>query len=173
MVKLLTLKETKELLGVCTKTIQRWDKEGKIRCVRTPGNRRRVPESEILRILGEIEPLPTPKLEIKPAEKPKPPVVERPTPVPEVKKPKKAVLPSELPRHAILDALAPAGLTQRTVFGDLLSAALVLRTFTSKDLTSRARCPEAITKTFCERMSARGYLTSKNGSFELRVRVVR
>jgi excisionase family DNA binding protein len=173
MVKLLTLKETKKLLGVCTKTIQRWDKEGKIRCVRTPGNRRRVPESEILRIIGKIGPLTTPKSEIEPAEKPKTPIVERPTPVPVVKKPKKAVLPSELPRHAILDALAPAGLAQRTAFGDLLSAALVLRTFTSKDLTSRARCPEAITKTFCERMSARGYLTSKNGSFELRVRVVR
>ncbi len=80
---------------------------------------------------------------------------------------------AEVPRHAILDALAPAGLAQRTVFGDLLSAAVVLRTFTSEDLTSRARCPEAVTKTFCERMSARGYLTSKNGTFELHVRVAR
>lgn len=173
MVKLLTLKEAKELLGVCTKTIQRWDKEGKIRCVRTPGNRRRVPESEILRILGEIEPLPTPKPEIKPSEKPETPVVERPTPVSKAKKPKKAVFPSELPRHAILDALTPAGLAQRTVFGGLLSAAIVLKAFTPEDLTSRARCPEAITKTFCERMSARGYLTSKNGTFELQVGVAR
>ena len=80
---------------------------------------------------------------------------------------------AEAPRHAILDVLAPAGLTQRTVFGDLLSAAIVLKTFTPKDLASRARCPEALTKTFCERMSARGYLTSKNGSFELQVRVAR
>ncbi|NAY89238.1 MAG: IS607 family transposase [Desulfurococcales archaeon] len=52
MEKLYTLKEAKKLLGVTTKTIQRWDKEGKIRVVRTVGGRRRIPESEIKRILG-------------------------------------------------------------------------------------------------------------------------
>jgi len=52
MEKLYTLKEAKMLLGVTTKTIQRWDKEGKIRVVRTIGGRRRIPESEIKRILG-------------------------------------------------------------------------------------------------------------------------
>ncbi|MEM2306584.1 MAG: IS607 family transposase [Candidatus Bathyarchaeia archaeon] len=52
MEKLYTLKEAKRLLGVTTRTIQRWDKEGKIRVVRTVGGRRRVPESEIKRILG-------------------------------------------------------------------------------------------------------------------------
>jgi putative resolvase len=52
MEKLYTLKEVKKLLGVTTKTIQRWDKEGKIRVVRTIGGRRRIPESEIKRILG-------------------------------------------------------------------------------------------------------------------------
>ncbi|MEM2479870.1 MAG: helix-turn-helix domain-containing protein, partial [Candidatus Bathyarchaeia archaeon] len=44
MEKLYTLKEAKRLLGVTTRTIQRWDKEGKIRVVRTVGGRRRVPE---------------------------------------------------------------------------------------------------------------------------------
>jgi len=52
MERLYTLKEAKKLLGVTTKTIQRWDKEGKIRVVRTIGGRRRIPESEIKRILG-------------------------------------------------------------------------------------------------------------------------
>jgi putative resolvase len=52
MEKLYTLKEAKKLLGITTKTIQRWDKEGKIRVVRTIGGRRRIPESEIKRILG-------------------------------------------------------------------------------------------------------------------------
>jgi putative resolvase len=52
MEKLYTLKEAKKLLGVTTKTIQRWDREGKIRVVRTVGGRRRIPESEIKRILG-------------------------------------------------------------------------------------------------------------------------
>lgn len=52
MEKLYTLKEAKKLLGVTTRTIQRWDKEGKIRVIRTIGGRRRIPESEIKRILG-------------------------------------------------------------------------------------------------------------------------
>ena len=41
------------MLGVQTKAIQRWDNEGLIRVVRTPGGRRRIPGSEILRIQGE------------------------------------------------------------------------------------------------------------------------
>ncbi|NHV60290.1 MAG: IS607 family transposase [Candidatus Verstraetearchaeota archaeon] len=55
MEKLYTLKEAKKLLGITTKTIQRWDKEGKIRVVRTIGGRRRIPESEIKRVLGVKE----------------------------------------------------------------------------------------------------------------------
>jgi len=50
--RLYTLKEAKRLLGVTTWTIQQWDRQGKIKCVRTVGGRRRVPESEIKRILG-------------------------------------------------------------------------------------------------------------------------
>jgi len=46
------MKEASKLLGVHVRTIQRWDKQGKIRCVRTVGGKRRVPESEIKRILG-------------------------------------------------------------------------------------------------------------------------
>ena len=52
MKRLYTMKEASKLLGVTIRTIQRWDKEGKIRCVRTVGGKRRVPESEIKRILG-------------------------------------------------------------------------------------------------------------------------
>ncbi len=52
MEKLYTLKEAKKLLGVTTRTIQRWDRDGKIKVVRTVGGRRRIPESEIKRILG-------------------------------------------------------------------------------------------------------------------------
>jgi putative resolvase len=55
MEKLYTLKEAKRLLGVTTKTIQRWDREGRIGVVRTIGGRRRIPESEIKRILGVKE----------------------------------------------------------------------------------------------------------------------
>jgi putative resolvase len=56
--RLLTIKEARRLLGVSTKTIQRWDKAGLIRCVRTPGGRRRIPLSEVLRIMGEMRPRP-------------------------------------------------------------------------------------------------------------------
>ena len=52
MERLYTLKEAKKLLGVTTRTIQRWDKDGKIRVFRTVGGRRRIPESEVKRILG-------------------------------------------------------------------------------------------------------------------------
>ena len=52
MEKLYTMKDASKLLGVHVKTIQRWDREGKIKCVRTVGGKRRVPESEIKRILG-------------------------------------------------------------------------------------------------------------------------
>ena len=52
MEKLYSMKEVPEMLGVGVRTVQRWDKEGKIHCVRTVGDKRRVPESEIKRILG-------------------------------------------------------------------------------------------------------------------------
>ena len=51
--KLYTVKQASEILGVHPKTIQKWDREGKIKVVRTPGGRRRIPESEIKRLLGE------------------------------------------------------------------------------------------------------------------------
>ena len=46
------MREACELLGVHIKTLQRWDREGKIKCIRTLGGKRRIPESEIKRILG-------------------------------------------------------------------------------------------------------------------------
>jgi putative resolvase len=51
--RLYNLKEACLLLGLHPRTIQKWDKQGKIRVVRTPGGRRRIPESEIRRLQGE------------------------------------------------------------------------------------------------------------------------
>jgi len=48
----LSLRKASRILGVSVRTIQRWDRAGLIRCVRTPGGRRRIPQSEIDRILG-------------------------------------------------------------------------------------------------------------------------
>lgn len=52
MQKLYSLKEVRKILGVSRDTLQRWDREGRLKCIRMPSGRRRIPESEILRILG-------------------------------------------------------------------------------------------------------------------------
>ncbi len=52
MEKHYTLSEAAEILGVHPHTIRKWEWAGKIKCVRTPGGRRRIPESELKRILG-------------------------------------------------------------------------------------------------------------------------
>jgi putative resolvase len=51
--RLYTLKEACLLLGLHPRTIQKWDKQGKVRVIRTLGGRRRIPESEIRRLQGE------------------------------------------------------------------------------------------------------------------------
>ena len=51
--ELYRIKEASEILGVHPKTLQRWAREGKIRVVKTIGCIRRIPESEIRRLLGE------------------------------------------------------------------------------------------------------------------------
>ena len=48
----LTPAQAAKRLSVTTHTLRVWDKEGKITTVRTPGNQRRIPESEINRILN-------------------------------------------------------------------------------------------------------------------------
>ena len=46
--------EAAQKLGVTVKTIHRWDAAGKIRTIRTVGNQRRIPVSEINRLLGDL-----------------------------------------------------------------------------------------------------------------------
>ena len=48
-------KEAGKMLGVTTHTIQVWDRQGKIRCVRLPTGRRRIQESEIKRLMNTAE----------------------------------------------------------------------------------------------------------------------
>ncbi len=52
MEKLLRLSEACRRLGIHPNTLRKWEKQGKIRVVRTPGGRRRIPESEVERLLG-------------------------------------------------------------------------------------------------------------------------
>lgn len=86
---------------------------------------------------------------------------------------KQVPIRGEIPRNRVLDDLAPAGIAQRTAFGDLLSASVVLKNFSLGELSVRARCPDSIARVFCERMGRRGYLLEKDGRYELRITVVR
>ena len=48
-----SLKEASAMLGVTVRTIQNWSDRGKVRCIALPGSSwRRVPESEMRRLLG-------------------------------------------------------------------------------------------------------------------------
>lgn len=51
--ELLKPAEAARRLGVEVQTIRAWDRAGKIKTIRTVGNQRRIPMSEIKRILGE------------------------------------------------------------------------------------------------------------------------
>ena len=52
MVKHLTIAQAAGILNVTVQTVRAWDKAGKIKTFRTPGNQRRIPQSEIERLLG-------------------------------------------------------------------------------------------------------------------------
>jgi excisionase family DNA binding protein len=257
--KLYKMREASAILRVHPNTIRRWDREGKIKVVRTKRGHRRVPESEIDRIVhqttaaiaqppsqaasrdeglaaflnfvfsyhrddwdlvrravivrdnytcqecggremitvhhkdgtsrNEPENLITlcqkchakihqqtvsqQKEQEKEATKAPPPKIGEKTTIietPPAPAPQEAV---KVPRVTILNALEPVGLAQRAAFGDLLSAAVVLKRFSSKDLTARARCPESIANLFCERMKSLGHILDKNGIFELQIEVTR
>lgn len=49
----LSLSKAADLLGVSKKTLRNWDEQGKLRTARTPGNHRRIPVTEITRLLQE------------------------------------------------------------------------------------------------------------------------
>ena len=45
--------EAAEILGVRVETVRRWERDGKIAASRTPGGQRRIPASEVARLLTE------------------------------------------------------------------------------------------------------------------------
>lgn len=53
MEKLLTSHQVAKLLNVWPETLRRWEKEGKLKPLRTPGGHRRYKESQIKELLGE------------------------------------------------------------------------------------------------------------------------
>ncbi len=257
--RLYTMREACSLLRVHPNTLRRWDREGKVRVVRPERGQRRIPESEITRLLTK-SPISPPSPKVSPPQEdisrqehlssflsyvftyhrddwelvksailirdgytcskcggkellgvhhkdgtsrndpenlvtlchkchqeihksisePKVHKIEPKSPKKPSEKPKTETKPDkvpsgeeELPRHTILDELTPAGLAQRTAFGDLLSTAIALRNFSLKEISARSRGPVPIAKLFCERMGGRGYIQDKEGRYELRVKVAR
>jgi len=61
MEKHYSLSSAAELLGVTTQTLRNWDNSGKINVIRTPGNQRRIPESEIVRLCSKTSGVATEK----------------------------------------------------------------------------------------------------------------
>lgn len=55
MERIYSPKEAGKMLGITTHTLQVWDRQGRIRCVRLPTGRRRIPESEIRRLMNVAE----------------------------------------------------------------------------------------------------------------------
>jgi len=51
MKRLLTMTEVAELFQVHVNTIRNWTKEGKLKCVRTPGNHRRYNQEYIKKLI--------------------------------------------------------------------------------------------------------------------------
>lgn len=62
MDRFFTLNEAARLLGISPSTIRLWERKGRIRCARTAGGQRRVPESEIRRLRGEDAVPPRPRV---------------------------------------------------------------------------------------------------------------
>ena len=54
--KLLTVTEACKLLQIAPSTLRRADASGKIRVIRTPGGRRRIPMSEVTKYLEQQQP---------------------------------------------------------------------------------------------------------------------
>lgn len=52
----LTTGEAAALLGVHIDTIRRWERDGYLSCVRTPGNHRKFRRSDVEKLMAEPEP---------------------------------------------------------------------------------------------------------------------
>lgn len=55
MENLLTSHQVAKLLNVWPHTLCRWEKEGKLKPLRTPGGHRRYKESQVMALIGEQE----------------------------------------------------------------------------------------------------------------------
>jgi excisionase family DNA binding protein len=182
--KILSMKEAAKILGCSVRTLQRQHLSGSLRCVLTPGGRRRVPESEILRLRKEMGLEPTPPIRtevtkrtlrtkpekrvVLPEEPPKTPMSaeEKPEPIPTPK-------PQALTDFEIIERMAPESLPVRKAFNDLLATAAMLETFTSNQLLERSNYLEKTVKSFCDRLVAKNLASLENDRYTLKVRLIK
>lgn len=54
--QMLSIKKVGELLGVCENTLREWDKVGKLKSIRTPGNHRRWFLKDVEKLLQQNTP---------------------------------------------------------------------------------------------------------------------
>lgn len=223
--KLYRIGEASSLLGVHPNTIRRWEKEGKIKIVRVGRGHRRIPESEILRLMREEPQISAEKdyesalrsfldfvfkyckddrelltkailirdghkcrvcgssenlsvreksPEAGPTEENLITICGKCAGFGEIKDKKEpfAEKIEKITKQKILNELAPSSLAQRVAFGEILSASLVLRRFSLKELVIQSKSPEPVAKAFCERMEALGYLRKEGDLYEVAVEVV-
>jgi excisionase family DNA binding protein len=181
--KVLNMKEAAKLLGCSVRTLQRQHQVGGLRCVLTPGGRRRVPENEILRLKEEMGlGLKTEATKRTLRTRPKKRVISRQEPpvMPVGKEePMKSgqipatTVPRALSDFEIIEKMAPESLPIRKAFNDLLATAAMLETFTSKQLLERSNYPEQTIKSFCDRLVAKNLASLENDRYTLKVRLVR
>jgi excisionase family DNA binding protein len=181
--KILGMKEAAKILGCSVRTLQRRHLVGGLRCIFTPGGRRRVPENEILRLKEEMGlGLKTEATKRTLRTKPKKRVIshEEPPIMPVSKEePKKSepistiTTPQALSDFEIIERMAPESLLMRKAFNDLLADAAMLETFTSKQLLERSNYPEQTIKSFCNRLAAKNLASLENDRYTLKVRLVR
>ena len=186
--KILNMKEAAKILGCSVRTLQRQHLAGGLRCVLSPGGRRRAPENEILRLKKEMGLEPTSQIKTEATKrtlrtKPKKKVVLReespimPVSKEELKKPEPipttTLPPQALPDFEIIERMAPESLPMRKAFNDLLATAVMLETFTSKQLIERSNYPEQTIKNFCDRLTTKNLASLENDRYTLKVRLVR
>ena len=185
--KILSIKEAAKLLGCSVRTLQRRHLAGGLRCVFTPGGRRRVPENEILRLKEEMGLGLVPQIKTEATKRTlrtrtkKRIVLREESPIMPARKeePKKSeqipttTTPQALSDFEIIERMAPESLPMRKAFNDLLATAAMLENFTSKQILERSNYPEQTIKSFCDRLAAKNLASLENDRYTLKVRLVR
>jgi len=81
--------------------------------------------------------------------------------------------PQALSDFEMIERMASESLPMRKAFNDLLATAVMLETFTSKQLLERSNYPEQTIKSFCDRLVTKNLASLENDRYILKVRLVR